>query len=166
LLGEVGEQIHALYDGVALPAGVDDKIANLCLRPGSAQGTVERDVAGFLQDGLEVKFVGDAQRREFDHNSSRLTGIGDSMRDILDRGRIGKAGHDDGRIARELADVGGDCDVGESKLGSSCGVDIKADHAPFTIDKVAGDSASHDAKPDDSNGLVHESSFLSNSIDG
>ncbi len=70
------------------------------------------------------------------------------------------------RIARELADVTGDCGVGEGKLGSSCGVDIKADHAPFTIDKVAGDRASHDAKPDDSNGLVHESPFLSNSIDG
>src|SRR6267142_155948 len=117
LLGEVEEQIHALCDGVAIPAGVDDKIANLCLRSGSAQGTVERDVAGFLQDGFK-------------------------------------------------ADVVGDCDAGEGKLGSSCGIDIKADHAPFTIDKVTGDRASHDAKSDDSNGLVHESSFLSNSIDG
>jgi hypothetical protein len=33
-----------------------------------------------------------------------LTGTSDSLRDILDRGRIGKAGHDDGRIARQLAD--------------------------------------------------------------
>ncbi len=116
-------------------------------------------MASFLQDGLEAKFVGDAEGGEFDHNPSRLTGIGDSLRDILDRCGIGKASHDDGRVARELADVTGDCDVGEGKLGSSCGVDIEADHAPFTIDKVAGDRASHDAEPDDSNDLVHESSL-------
>src|SRR6266478_9954441 len=102
LLGEVGEQIHALCNGVAVAAGVDDEIANLCLSPGSAQGTVERDVAGFLQEGLEAELVGDAERREFDHNSSRLTGTGDSLRDILGRARIGKAGHDDGRIVRQL----------------------------------------------------------------
>jgi hypothetical protein len=166
LLGEVGEQIHALCNGIAVAAGVDDEIANLCLRPGSAQGTVERDVAGFLEERLEVEFVGDAERREFDHNSSRLTGIGDSLRDILDRGRIGKAGHDDGRIARQLADVAGDCDIGQRKFGSSCGVDIKADDVPFPIDKIARNRAAHDAKPDDSNGLVHERSFLPNSIDG
>jgi hypothetical protein len=40
-----------------------------------------------------------------------------------------------------------------------CGVDIEADHAPPAIDKVARDRASHDAKPDYPNGLVHESSF-------
>jgi hypothetical protein len=34
-----------------------------------------------------------------------------------------------------------------------------ADHAPSAIDEIAGDRASHDAKPDDSNGLVLESSF-------
>jgi hypothetical protein len=34
-----------------------------------------------------------------------------------------------------------------------------ADHAPCAIDEIAGDRASHDAKPDDSNGLVLESSF-------
>ena len=155
-----------MCNGVAVAAGVDDEVANLRLRPGSAQGTVERDVPGFLQEGLEAELVGDAERREFDHNSSRLTGTGDSLRDILDRGRIGKAGHDDGRIARQLADVVGDCDIGKRKLGSSSGVDIKTDHVPFTIDKIARNRAAHNAKPDDSNGLVHESSFLSNSIDG
>src|SRR5258708_15654404 len=88
LLGEVGEQIHALCNGVAVAAGVDDEIANLCLRPGSAQGTVERDVAGFLQERLEAEFVGDAERREFDHDSSRLTGTGNGLRDILSRGGV------------------------------------------------------------------------------
>jgi hypothetical protein len=34
-----------------------------------------------------------------------------------------------------------------------------ADHAPSAIDEIADDRASHDAKPDDSNGLVLESSF-------
>ena len=76
------------------------------------------------------------------------------------------AGHDDGRVTREFADVIGDFDVGEGKFRSSCGVSIKADHAPLTIDQVAGDRASHDTKADDSNGLVHAGSFLSNSIDG
>jgi len=166
LLGEIGEQLHAACDGIAVAAGVDDEIANLCLRPGSAQGTVQSDVAGLLQDGLEAKFIGDAERREFDHDSWRLTGIGDNLRDLLDRCRIGKASHDDGRVARDLADVVSDCDVGGRKLGSSCGIDVKADHAPFTIDEVAGNRAPHDTKPDDSNGLVHETSFLSNSIDG
>src|SRR5258706_7522425 len=105
LLGEVEEQIHALCDGVAIPAGVDDKIANLCLRPGSAQATVELDVAGFRQDGFEAKFVGDAERRQFGHDSSRLTWIGDSMRDMLERGRAAKAAHEYRRIAGKLADV-------------------------------------------------------------
>jgi hypothetical protein len=59
-----------------------------------------------------------------------------------------------------------DCDIGQRKFGSSCGVDIKADDAPFPIYKIARYRAAHDAKPDDSNGLVHEKSFLSNSIDG
>jgi hypothetical protein len=36
-----------------------------------------------------------------------------------------------------------------------------ADHAPSAIDEIAGDRASHDAKPDDFNGLVLESSFPS-----
>ena len=55
------------------------------------------------------------------------------------------------------ADIGGDGDVGLRQLGSRRGVDIEADHPPAALDEVAGDRASHDAKPDDSNGLVHES---------
>ena len=47
------------------------------------------------------------------------------------------------------------------------GVGIEADHPPSALDEVAGDRAAHDAKPDDSNSLVHASSFpLSNLIDG
>jgi hypothetical protein len=57
--------------------------------------------------------------------------------------------------------VTGDCDVGQRKFGSSCGADIEADHPPSAIDEIAGDRASHDAKPDDFNGLVLESSFPS-----
>ena len=56
---------------------------------------------------------------------------------------------------------------GRRKLGSFRGVGIEADHPPSALDKVAGDRASHDAKPDDSNGLVHANSFsLPNLIDG
>jgi hypothetical protein len=51
--------------------------------------------------------------------------------------------------------------VCQCKLGSSSCVGIETDHAPSAIDEVAGDCASHDAKPDDSNDLVHESSFPS-----
>jgi hypothetical protein len=58
LLGEVGEQIYALGNGVAIAAGVDDEIANLRLNPGPAQGTVERDVASLLEDGLEASLSG------------------------------------------------------------------------------------------------------------
>ena len=64
-----------------------------------------------------------------------------------------------GALARDLADVIGDRDTGERKLGASCGVDVKADDAPAALDEIAGDRASHDAKPDDSNGLVHERSL-------
>ena len=53
------------------------------------------------------------------------------------------------------ADVVGDRDAGVRKLGASRRVDVEADHAPAALDQVAGDRASHDAKPDDSNGLVH-----------
>jgi hypothetical protein len=35
---------------------------------------------------------------------------------------------------------------------------IETDHVLSAINEAAGDRASHDAKPDDSNGLVHESS--------
>jgi len=147
LLSKVGEQIHALCNGIAVAAGIDHKIAILCLRAGSAQRTVQRYVAGVLQDRFEAKLVSDGESREFDHNPPRLTGIGNCLRDILDRCRPGKAGHDDWRVACDLTRVTGDCDVGQRKFGSSCGVDIEADHAPSTIDEIAGDRASHDAKP-------------------
>jgi hypothetical protein len=57
------------------------------------------------------------------------------------------------------ADVIGDDDVSRRKLGPFGGVGIEADHPPSALDKVAGDRAAHDAKPDDANGLVHASSL-------
>jgi hypothetical protein len=71
LLSKVGEQIHALCNGIAVAAGIDHKIAILCLRAGSAQRTVQRYVAGFLQNGFEAKLVSDGESREFDHNPPR-----------------------------------------------------------------------------------------------
>ena len=56
----------------------------------------------------------------------------------------------------ELRDIVGDRDAGLRQLGALCGVDIEADHAPSALDEVARDRASHDAKPDYANGLVHE----------
>jgi hypothetical protein len=56
------------------------------------------------------------------------------LRDIRDRCWIRKAGHDDWRVACDLTRVTRDCDVGLRKFGSSCGVDIEADHAPSAID--------------------------------
>ena len=104
---------------------------------------------------------------KFHNDSRRLTGIGDCLRDFLNGPGTGKAGHDDGRVARDLTDIAGDLDVGECKFGSPCGDDIEADHAPSAVDEIAGNCATHDAKPDDSNGPVHEVlSRLSNSIDG
>jgi hypothetical protein len=70
-------------------------------------------------------------------------------------------------VACDLTRVTGDCDVGQRKFGSSCGVDIEADHAPSTIDEIAGDRASYDAQPDDPTVLfLRVRSQLSNSIDG
>jgi hypothetical protein len=150
-----------LCNGVTVTAGIDHKISVLGLRAGPAEGTVQRDVSGFLQDGFEAKLVGDGERAEFDHNPPKLAGIGDCLRDILDRSRAGKAGHDDGRIASDLTDVTGDCDVGQRKLGASRGVGIEADHPPPAIDQVSGDRTAHDAKPNDSNCPVHEGSYPS-----
>jgi hypothetical protein len=86
--------------------------------------------------------------------------------DIYDRCGARKAGHDDRGVARELTDVTGNCNVGERKLGAPGGVRIETDDAPSAIDEVTSDRTPHDAKPDDANGLVHESCLLSNSIDG
>ena len=60
-----------------------------------------------------------------------------------------------GALPRDPAGIIGDRDTGQRKLGASCGIDVKADDAPPALDEIAGDRASHDAKPDDSNGLVH-----------
>ncbi len=64
-----------------------------------------------------------------------------------------------GRAARDPAGVIGDRDTGQRELGAPCRVDVKADDAPAALDQIAGDRASHDAKPDDSNGLVHQRSL-------
>src|SRR5438067_12877970 len=55
----------------------------------------------------------------------------------------------------------GNYNVGQGKLGPLCGISIEADHAPSALNEIAGDRAAHDAKPDNSNGLVHESCFHS-----
>ena len=122
--------------------------------------TIQRNMAGFLQYVFEVKFIGDAERRELHHNPGRLTGIGDFPRDALDSYRSGKAGHEDGGVARGLSDTTCDGDVSQRKLGPLGGIDIKADDAPAAINKVASDRATHDTKPDNSNGLIHEISLL------
>ena len=62
-------------------------------------------------------------------------------------------------MARDLSDVGGDFNIGRRKLAPSCGIDIEAGHVPTALDKIAGNGASHDAKPDDSDGLVHAGPF-------
>jgi hypothetical protein len=93
--------------------------------------------------------------------------LGNCPRHFLDRRGTGKAGHDDGRLARDLSGIIGNDDLGRRKFGPSCGVDIEADHAPSALDEVTRDRTSHDAKPDNSNGPVHEGlSCLSNWIDG
>jgi hypothetical protein len=55
--------------------------------------------------------------------------------------------------------ITGNFNVGQRKLGSLCGVSIEADHGPSALNEIAGDRTTHDAKPDDSDGLVHESCF-------
>jgi hypothetical protein len=60
------------------------------------------------------------------------------------------------RVARHLRYIGGNDDVRGCKLGPFGGVDIEADYPPSALDQVARDRASHDAKPDNSNGLVHD----------
>ena len=155
LLGEVGEEDRATRNRSAVAAGIDDKIAHPGLRAGSAQRAIERDVAGLFQDGLEAELVGEGKGGELDHNSGRLAGIGDGLRHALDRGGSGQARHDDRRVTCDLFHAIGDDDLGRRKLGALGGVGIEADHAPPAIDKVAGDRPAHDAKPDDSNSLVH-----------
>ena len=99
LPGEIGKQIGASGNGGTVAAGVDHEIAIFGLRAGSTQRTIQRNVAGLLQDGFEAKLVGDGERGEFDHDPRRRGGTGDTLRDILDRCGTGQAGHDDGRAA-------------------------------------------------------------------
>ena len=145
---------------LAVAAGIDDEIADLGLRAGSAERTIQRDMAGFVQDRFEAKLVGDAECRELDHDPRRLAGTGDFLRDVLDGCGAGKAGHDDRRIGRDLSDAVGDDDVGLREFGPLGGIDIEADHPPSALDEVAGDRATHDAEADNSNGLFHMSSLL------
>ena len=152
---------------MAIAAGIDDEIAIPRLCAGPAQRTIQRDMSGFLQDGLDVKFVGKAERRKFHDNSGRLTGIDDCLCDFFDGPGAWKAGHDNERVAGELSDILGNFHVGELEFGSPRRDDIEADHAPSAVDEITGNRATHDTEPDDSNSPVHEvSSRLSNSIDG
>src|ERR1700688_3577530 len=84
LLGEVSEQAHAFCDSLALAAGIDNEIANLGLRAGSTERTIQRNVASFLEDRFEAKFVGEAECAEFDDDSGQLPAIGDDVCDLLD----------------------------------------------------------------------------------
>jgi len=59
LLGEVGEEVRALRDRFVVAAGVDYEIAVFCLRAGSAERTIQCDMASFGQGGFETKLVGD-----------------------------------------------------------------------------------------------------------
>jgi hypothetical protein len=88
-----------------------------------------------------------------------LPGICDFPRHLIDGRWAWEAGHDNSRIARNLTGVAGDYDVGLYEFGSARRVDIIADNAPAAVDEIAGNRTSHDAKSDDSNSLVHASSF-------
>jgi len=116
-------------------------------------------VAGLFQDGFEAELVGEREGRQFDHDPRRLLRTGDSLCHLLNRGWCWQAGHDGGRVARDLGYVIGNDDISRRKLGPFGGVGIETDHPPSALDKVAGDRAAHDAKPDNANGLVHASSL-------
>jgi len=146
------------FAGRCLDWSGDKLIVPEGLRPFLADGekTIQHDKLIFAH-----ALRHDLQIGEFDDDPRRLPGTGDCLRDILDRCGIGKAGQNDRRVARDLACVLGDREVGQRKLGSSCGIGIKADYSPSTIDEIPRDCASHDAQPNDSNGPVHESSSRS-----
>src|ERR1700742_2696098 len=78
---------------------------------------------------------------------------------MFDRGWCGKTGHDDGRIACHLSHVAGDRYPCLRQLGISFGIEIEADHMPSALDQVARNRASHNAKTDNPNGLVHSRSL-------
>jgi hypothetical protein len=155
LFGKIGEQPRAPRNRSAVAAGIDHEITLPCLRAGTAQRTVERNVTCFRQDIFEAKLVGDGKRAEFDHDPRRLAGMGDGARDILDGCGTGKAGQDDRRVARDLYDVGGDRDIRQRHLRAPRRVKVVADSPPSALDQVAGDRPSHDAEPDDSDNLAH-----------
>src|SRR5579872_4830783 len=121
---------------MAIAAGIDYEIAilRLCARP--AQRTIQRDVAGFLQNGFDAQFVGDAEGRQFHYDSGRLTGIDDCLRDFLYGPGAWKARHDDGRIACDLTHITGNFDAGEVEFGSPGRDDIETDHAPSAVDEI------------------------------
>jgi hypothetical protein len=86
-------------------------------------------------------------------------GIRDNVSDVFGGRGTRQAGHDDRRFSRKLDDIGRDCNVFLCKLGASRWSDVEADDMPSAIDQIARDRASHDPKPDDSNGLIHSSPF-------
>jgi hypothetical protein len=81
------------------------------------------------------------------------------MRNLIDGRRARKADHDNRGVSRDLSGVRGDYDVGLCQLVSPRCIYIEGDDAPAAIDKIAGNRASHDAKSNDSNSLVHASSL-------
>jgi hypothetical protein len=81
--------------------------------------------------------------------------MGDGVRYFLHSRRARKAGHDDGRFARQLGDVTGNDDVRLRELGASGRIDIEADHMPAAIDQISSYRAAHDAEADDPDDFVH-----------
>jgi hypothetical protein len=59
-----------------------------------------------------------------------------------------------------LSDVTGYLDVSRRKLAPTAGIDVETDHVPSALNEIAGNCASHDAKPDNSDGLVHASPLV------
>src|SRR5262249_15204764 len=82
LFGEIGEQAHAGRNRLTVAAGIDHEVADLRLRTGSTERTIERRMTGVLERRLELKLVCKAQCGEFDHRTGRLAGFGNGLRDI------------------------------------------------------------------------------------
>src|SRR5260370_38000976 len=138
LLSEVREKACALCDRLAVTAGIDHKVAVLCLRAGSAEWAIEGDMTGFSQSSFETKLVGEAQRAEFHHNPLRLRGGCDLPCDLIDSRGAWKAGHHNRRVARDLTGTRGDDDIGLCEFTSPRRVDIETDDAAAPVDKIAG----------------------------
>jgi hypothetical protein len=159
LFGEVGKQAHARRNSRAIAAGINNEITQFCLRAGSAQRTIERDMPRLMENLLKSKFVGQTERAEFDHDPRRVTGIRNRLSCVFDGFWRRKAGQDDRRIAHELRDIACDCNVCLRKLCASRRDDIEANDMPSAIDQIACDRSAHDPEPDDSNRLVHIGPF-------